>query len=326
MRKILLIMLFAAVGAATLHAQKKTFVRDYTYQASELDSKVTARANATTQMRNILLREVGEFLHTERTIKLTATSQDYAEKTEAITASIIEMKTLDEQWDGFIYYIKAEMTVDPKDLERRIVEVLNDKQKTKELEESRKRTLAAEAEAARLIKELKESKDRQQRLALQKTYTQATDALSAEEYFTRGYNAGANGFYELAIEYYQQSIAANPNYALAYCNMGYAYNNLQDYREAIRYYEKAIAIDPNFSLAYHRLGYVYYGLGDHQQALIWIKKAIEVDNDYINGYDSLGEIYERMGNRKKAVENYQIAARRGYKNSQKWLQENGYRW
>jgi hypothetical protein len=42
------------------------------------------------------------------------------------------MKTLDEQWDGATYYIKAEMTVDPKDLERRIAEVLNDKQKTKE--------------------------------------------------------------------------------------------------------------------------------------------------------------------------------------------------
>jgi hypothetical protein len=47
------------------------------------------------------------------------------------------MKVLDERWDGATYYIKAEMTVDPKDLERRIAEVLNDKQKTKELEEAR---------------------------------------------------------------------------------------------------------------------------------------------------------------------------------------------
>jgi hypothetical protein len=191
MKKLLLILLLAALSAATVHAQKKTFVRDYTYQASEADSKLTARANATTQMRNILLREVGEFLHTGQTLTTNNDTQDFSEKVEAITAGIVEMKTLDERWDGATYYIKAEMTVDPAEVNRRIAEVLNDKQKTKELEEARKRTLAAEAEAEKLRKELEKSKDEQQRLALQKNYQQQADVLSAEEYFTKGYNAMA---------------------------------------------------------------------------------------------------------------------------------------
>jgi hypothetical protein len=139
MKKTILFLLIAAFSTAALQAQKKTFVRDYTYQASEADSKLTARAIATTQMRNILLREVGEFLHAERTFVQTDNSQDYAEKKEAIMAGIVEMKVLDEQWDGFTYYIQAEMTIDPTEVERRIAKVLNDKQKTKELEELRKR-------------------------------------------------------------------------------------------------------------------------------------------------------------------------------------------
>jgi hypothetical protein len=182
-----LLLLLALACTASLHAQKKTFVRDYTYQASEVDSKVTARANATTQMRSALLSEVGQYLHVERTLKQNDASESFSQKIEAITAGIVEMKTLDERWDGATYYIKAEMAVDPKDLERQIAEVLNDKQKTKDLEEARKRTLAAEAEAARLRKELEETKDEQQRLDLQKTYAQTADALSAEEYFTKGY-------------------------------------------------------------------------------------------------------------------------------------------
>ncbi|MDR1527703.1 MAG: tetratricopeptide repeat protein [Dysgonamonadaceae bacterium] len=227
MKKILVFLLVAFTSATALQAQKKTFTREYTYQASKDDSKNSAWANATTQMRHILLREVGECLHTERTFQPTANAQDYAEKIEAITAGIVEMKTLNEQWNGSTYYIQAEMTIDPKDLERRIAEALNDKQKTKELEASRKRTLAAEAEAARLRKELEITKNEQQRLALQKKYQQTADALSASEYFTRGYHAAENGWYERAIEYYQKTIAADPNDASAYYNMGSAYANLE---------------------------------------------------------------------------------------------------
>ncbi|MDR1553528.1 MAG: hypothetical protein LBS69_08730, partial [Prevotellaceae bacterium] len=154
MKKILLVIMLATFAIANLQAQKKTFTRDYIYQASETDSKVTARAIATTQIRNILLREVGEFLHTERMLRRDSTFLEYAEKIEDITAGIVEMKMLDEQWSA-TYYIKAEMTVDPDEVNRRITEVLK---KTKELEDARKRALAAEAEVARLKKELANSK------------------------------------------------------------------------------------------------------------------------------------------------------------------------
>jgi superkiller protein 3 len=307
MKKILLIMLFAAIGAATLHAQKKTFVRDYTYQAGEDDSRNSARANATTQMRNILLREVGEFLHTERTFKQTATSQDYAEKVEAITAGIVEMKTLDERWDGTTYYIKAEMTVDPKDLERRIAEVLNDKQKTKELEESRRRTLAAEAEAARLRKELEEAKNEQQRLALQTKYQQTADALSAEDYFLKGNNACENKLYKSAIEYYQKAIDINPNDAAAYNNMGLAYDYLQNYDEAIRCFQKAIAIDPNSVNAYYNMGIAYYNLGNYREAIRCYKKAIAIDPNDAAAYNNMGSAYADLEDYREAIRCYKKA-------------------
>jgi superkiller protein 3 len=305
MKKILLLLLVALTSATALQAQKKTFTRDYTYQASEDDSKNSARANATTQMRNILLREVGEFIHAEQTLTTGNHTQDYAEKVEAITAGIVEMKTLDERWDGQTYYIKAEMTVDPKDLERRIAEALNDKQKTKELEEARKRTLAAEAEAARLRKELEETKNEQQRLALQKKYQQTTEALSAEEYFTKGNNAIENGWHELAIEYYQKAIAADPNYATTYYNMGLAYAKLENYREAIRCYQKAIDIDPNHTAAYYNMGNAYYNLQNYQEAIRCYQKAIAIDPNLAAAYYNMGIAYADLQNYREAIRCYQ---------------------
>jgi superkiller protein 3 len=351
-----LLLLFTLLCATPLHAQKKTFTRDYTYQASEDDSKNSARANATTQMRNILLREVGEYLHTER----KSASGDYSEKIEAITAGIVEMKTLDERWDGATYYIKAEMTVDSKDLERRITEVLNDKQKTKDLEEARKRTLAAEAEVARLKKELEESKNEQQRLALQKNYQQQTEALSAEEYFTKAYNAQENGFNELAIEYYQKAVAIDPNLATVYNNMGIAYDKLENYSEAIRCYQKAISIDPNLATvynnmgvaynklenysealrcsqkaisidpnnaaAYHNMGIAYGKLENYREALRCFQKAISIDPNDAVAYNGMGVTYYFLGNEREGIKNLQKAARLGDGNAQAWLRENGYSW
>jgi tetratricopeptide (TPR) repeat protein len=329
---LLLFLLLA--GTATLHAQKKTVTREYYYTASEADSKLTARSIATQQMRAELLREIGEFLSSENILQKKSVmvgdketiSEDFSSKIEAISAGIVEMKTLDERWDGTTYYIKAEMTIDPKDLERRIAEVLNDKHKTEELEEARERILTAEAEIERLKKELEESKDEQQHLALQKKYQQTADVLSAEEYHTKGRNAQENGFNELAIEYYQKATDINPNHAKAYYNMGNAYYELRNYHEAIRYYQKAIINGSNHAKAYYNMGNAYYELRSYHEAIRYYQKAVTIDSNYTAAYNNMGNAYYNLGNKREQIKNYQQAARLGHKNTQKWLRENGYSW
>jgi tetratricopeptide (TPR) repeat protein len=282
------------VTTATLQAQKKTFVREYTYQASEEDSRNTSRNNATRQMRKILLWKIGEFLHVERTITTQGSEQEYLEKIEAITAGIIEMKVLDEQWDGATFYIKAEMTVDPTEVKRRIDEILNDKQQTKELEESRRRTLEAEAEIAKTKKELENArraiasaeaeKDKlkkelavQKSQALKATYAQQVEKLSAEEYFTIGN-------YTEAIRCYQRFLAIAPNDTQAYYYMGNAYYNIKRFNEAIRCYQKAIAIDPNYATAYANMGLAYRSLGNNREEVRCYQKAAQLGH---SGYQEL---------------------------------------
>jgi tetratricopeptide (TPR) repeat protein len=327
MKKITFIILLALACTASLQAQKRTFTREYSYQASEDDSKNSARANATTQMRNTLLREVGEFLRTERTLTQNATTQDYSEKIEAITAGIVEMKTLDERWDGATYYIKAEMAVDPKDLERRITDVLNDKQKTQELEEARKRTLAAEAEIEHLKKELAAAKNEPQRLDLETKYQQTADALSAEEYYTKGNNARENGFYELAIGYYQQAIDIKPNYAYAYNNMGVAYDDFKNYDEAIRCYQKAIDLDPNYAKAYNNMGAVYHNiLKNYNEAIRCFQKAIDLNPNLAIAHHNIGIIYATLKQTGKFLKHFKKAARLGDRDAQALLREHRIRW
>jgi len=165
------------------YAQKKTFIRDYIYQASEADSKLTARAVAIREMQTLLLQEIGQAIQAEQTMKKLSTardgketfSEDFSQKIMAITAGFVEMKILDEFWNGKTYYIEARMTVDPKEVSQRVAEVLNDKQKEKELEDAIARDReerdkqAQERLAAQRIAELEKEMARQKEIKALKT-------------------------------------------------------------------------------------------------------------------------------------------------------------
>ncbi|GHT11263.1 hypothetical protein AGMMS4956_04000 [Bacteroidia bacterium] len=109
--------------STNIYAKKQTFTREYTYQASDDDSRNTSRDKASMQVRNILLKEIGELVISKSTLSTTETTQDYSEKIKSITQGIVRMKITKEIWDGKEFHITAEMTVDPDEIERKLREL-----------------------------------------------------------------------------------------------------------------------------------------------------------------------------------------------------------
>ena len=183
--------------AGCLFATEKTFVREYTYQASNYDSKVTSRANALEQVKSILLEDIKIYIQNEIDVRewkeldvYQIESGEFANKRIlAIMAGITEIKILEEKWTGVEYWIKAEIRFDLDDIKGKIDEVVKDKEKLKELEDVKKKADDALAEIERLKKELAESKSEADQLRLIKAYNKETDALSATDWFQKGYNA-----------------------------------------------------------------------------------------------------------------------------------------
>ena len=295
--KRLIILLLISMGF--LFAAEKTFIREYTYQASDYDSKVTSRANALEQVKTILLEEVSVYMQSEfemrdweEQIGGNIESGEFAEqRIIAITAGVTETKILDERWNGVEYWIKAEITLDPDDLKRKIDDIVKNKEKLKELEDVKKKADDALAEIERLKKELSESKSEAEQLRLTKAYNKETDALSATDWFQKGYNAGINEEYDKSISFFLRAIELDPDYAVAYYNLGIAYYDQGNYDKAIQLYEKAIELDPDYADAYNNLGVAYHK-SDFDTALSYYKKA----------------------------------ARLGHQGIQDWLKENGYDW
>jgi superkiller protein 3 len=231
---------------------------------------------------------VGEYLHTER----KSTSGDYSEKIEAITAGVVEMKTLDERWDGAVYYMQAEMTIDPAEVNRRIAEVLNDKQRTQDLEEARLRTRALELEVKRLQTALAEQKrvaetgngqtgktPAEATTALQTAYAQQMAQLSIEEYFIEGEYAFEKKDYDTAIDYYLKAVEIDPKNVTAYYKMAYAYEQKTYRNLAEKYYRKVLKLDPNNFAALYAMQDRYYS--SNKKYFSYSRKLISLDPNNI---------------------------------------------
>jgi tetratricopeptide (TPR) repeat protein len=206
--------------------------------------------------------------------------------------------------------------------------VLNDKQKTKELEESRKRALTAETEVARLRKELENSKNRNNQ-ALRDAYEYQTGILAANDYITRGNIALSNGWKEEALAEYNKAYEQMPKNDATYLFMGDVYSkadcklsiscyekylekNPSDievlirvnkcsisksyYEKAEQYYKNIVMNDPNNAGAYIKLASVSgkAGKSSYDDIARYIKKAIEIDPNYINAYHEVGNIYYNL--------------------------------
>jgi superkiller protein 3 len=294
-----------------LFAETKSFIREYTYIATEADSKITARAIALDQVKRMVLEEVGIYLQSEMQTTKEEKNGVYNEltkqQTQSITAGITETKIIEEKWDGKNYYIKASITVDPDEVTKHIARIVADKGKLKELEEVERKADEALSEIRQLRVELESTKSENEQLAKQKEYVVASNNLSATDWFQKGYNAAELKEDDNAILYFQKSIELDPTTSKAYYNLGILYDNKGNLDEAIRLYEKAIAVDPRNSKAYNNLGIACKAKGNLDKAIQLYEKAIDLSPQDPEAYNNLGTAYQNRGNLNKAIQFYRKA-------------------
>ncbi len=116
----------------------KIFVREYTYRASEDDSKNSSRQKAITQLKVKLSEEVGTHIESYLSIdKKSLNGVSYKSinsEIKSISASITKLEILDEKWDGKNYWIKASVRVNEKQTSQLILEAIRAKANEKDVQ------------------------------------------------------------------------------------------------------------------------------------------------------------------------------------------------
>ena len=125
------ILLILCIPSLT-SAETKTFIKEYTYLASDEDGKNACRVVSLREVKRLLLEELGTYLESETEVKNFQLSKD---QITTLTAGIVQTELVEEKWDGRTYWLKAKIKADSNDVVKAIDTLRKDRQKTKELEE-----------------------------------------------------------------------------------------------------------------------------------------------------------------------------------------------
>lgn len=140
-----------------------------------------------------------------------------------------------------------------------------------------------------------------------------TDNQEAYDYYLRGlqyfyrYTKEANA---QARQMYEKAIELDPNYALAYASIGWAYSmdlgaqwnqDLQLLDRMLESAPRAIVLDDALARAHVLLGVVYLYKKQHDQAMAAVEKGIALDPNDDSGYAWLGFLLTSVGRPEKAI-------------------------
>lgn len=283
---------------STANAETKTFVREYIYQASEVDSKISCRVISLEQVKRLLLEELGTYLESHTEITNFELTKD---QVVILTAGIVKTEIINENWDGntLKYLLRAKMTVDPDSVLKSINDLRKDSQKTRELEELRQKADKALKEIVRLRKELEIAKGDKVKTA---EYNEAIGELGSIDIIWTGIQRWTAGQFKEAVETLTEAIKLRPRYALPYVLRGYIYARMGNYDKAVDDSNRAIELDAKSALAYTNRSYVDYRMGTFKKGLEHANKAIELDPKFALAYVARGAAYWGLEEYQKVVD------------------------
>lgn len=122
----------------TLDDSHKTFIKEYTYRASDDDSKNSARVKALQQLKINVSEEIGVYIESYFEINTQETNSTFNQlvtsEIKSLSAGITKTNIIQEKWDGKEYYVKASVSINPDSVARGISEALKTRVTEKEVQ------------------------------------------------------------------------------------------------------------------------------------------------------------------------------------------------
>ena len=224
------VLFFSSVNAHIISAEEVTFQKEYTYQASEADSKLSSRTIALEQAKRLLFEELGTYLESKTEVKDFQLTKD---QITAVTAGIAKVNIIDEKWDGKTYYLKVNITTDPASVANSIDKLRKDQPEMSEMYDTKEKVdnLLKEIEGLKKDVAAVKGENKNQK---KKEYAAAIKGLTAADLFNKGKSLFVSGNYKGAVYAFSKAIEQNPKFVIAYANRGAAFAKLGNKKMAIK--------------------------------------------------------------------------------------------
>ena len=114
--------------------------------------------------------------------------------------------------------------------------------------------------------------------------------------FTFGVALFQHGYFDQAAESFEQVIAAKPDDAEAYYNLGTLYLRKNDLPQARRYLLQTVKLRPEYPEAWNNLGMIAGQQNQSDEAVRCFTQSLSLRPDYVTALVNLGNVYRRQGN------------------------------
>jgi len=286
---------------------EKTFVREYTYYAEDYDSKITARTNALIRVKEELLEETSTLIVSD--INLSSwekvidgkfsSGEDFQKNITTISAGITTTTILDEKWTGETFWIKAEIVVDPEDIERKLNIIFNNRKLLSDIMNLENIVSQADTEIGRLKILLKDEKEKLEVERLSKAYLLESDILRSTDLIYKGLLFFIEGKLIQARLSLEEAIELGQNMSLLYGLIANTYIadqsvsldrhdllpdaygsvNKADVYRGIKYLKLALKVGEHEEFIYGDLAQAYFLLEKNWKARYYRWKAVKHSTD-----------------------------------------------
>ena len=113
--------------------------------------------------------------------------------------------------------------------------------------------------------------------------------------------------FELAIQYLNQALVVNPNFADGYLNRGTALKGLNRLDEALSSFEQAITLRPEYAEAHNNRGIVLKEINRLDDALTSYNRALMLKPNYAEAHSNRGIALKALKRPKEALASYDTA-------------------
>jgi len=274
-----------------------TYVKEYTYQASEMDSKLSCRTIALEQVKRLLLEELGTYLVSETAVKDFELAKD---QILSITAGIVMTVILDEKWDGKTYFLKAKISTETDQLIKSMNNIRRDQEQSKTWQEMRNKTEEVLKEIEKFRKEIAIGKGEK---TTQEKHAKLVHKLNAIDWFKKGHKLRyRDKNNQQAMKAFDKAIELDANLAIAYAGRAAIYDDWGEYQKALRESEQAIQLDPNHAWGFNTRGWANIGLHNFQKAMEDLNRAIELFPKYAYAYANRSRVHHILKNYHRALD------------------------
>ena len=140
---------------------------------------------------------------------------------------------------------------------------------------------------------------------LKKTLSLPPTEDEAQSHFNKGMSLVYEGKPNEAIKEFKKTIELDPEFYVAYFNMGLCYKSLKEFEEALVYIRKTSEVNPDWHEAYLESGKIHYLLKQYDEAIVGLEKGLSLEPNAPD-CNMLAHIYmKKKSDIDKAIKYYQ---------------------